>query len=152
MRVIIEVKEEEFFWYNKTGNIGLDYLSAFGFLPESSFRKGQWIRKENLSNFLNEIEIYRKGKLFLCDADIQLFYCEDNGEIKLLKAYNNKCLKDKRGIFENEYDLRVNNKNAYDRSVSSDSWESAAYFIKPYNRHLKACEINSWSELKDSTR
>ena len=30
-RHTVEIKEDEYYWYSKTGNIGLDYLSAFKF-------------------------------------------------------------------------------------------------------------------------
>lgn len=153
-QVIVEIKEEEYFWYEKTGNIGLDFLSAFNFKNDLIKKRYMynylWVKKGTIDNFLNkDIVVHKYGKLFTCDSHIQLFYCEDKGGNPILiKTYNNKKLKEKIFIeyLKENYNLRINDKKAYELN---DDWESAAFFIKPSDERLKECEINSYSEFSE---
>ena len=49
----VEVKEEEYYWYNRTGNIGLDFISAFHF--RSRERERYWKNYNNYWVPTNEI-------------------------------------------------------------------------------------------------
>ncbi len=153
--IIVEIKEEEHRWYGKTGNIGLDFISAFYF-KEESYRtfyvnKQYWVDKTRIKQFLsNEIEVKKFGKLKACDADIQLFYCEDkNKNIVLMKAYNNHLLQERdfiKHLYDN-YNLRINRKSDYHLT---DDWESAAFFCNPHcDAKLSGCEIKSIEDLNN---
>ena len=52
----VEVKEEENYWYCKTGNIGLDLISAFNFNSINEKRyfenKKNWINQKDQKKFL----------------------------------------------------------------------------------------------------
>lgn len=66
-QVIIEIKEEEYYWYNKTGNIGLDFLSAFNFkndlIKKYYIDKNFWVDKGTIDVFLSEkINVLKYGK------------------------------------------------------------------------------------------
>jgi hypothetical protein len=145
----IEVKTEEDRWYSQTNNIGLDYISAFKFRDKAYKNKiknqGNWVSPEELNEFKRNITVKRDGKLYTCDADIQLFYCKLNETEAKFFAYCNECLKNLRTYFENHYPLRINDKASYDLN---DTWESAAYFVNPEEcPELKKCEINSLDKL-----
>ncbi len=153
--IIVEIKEEEYRWYGKTGNLGLDFISAFHFKEESYqafyVSSGYWVDKTRIKHFLNnEIDVKKFGKLKTCDADIQLFYCEDeNKNIVLMKAYNNYLLQDKLFIeyLCDNYRLRINKKSDYHLT---DDWESAAFFCNPNtDDRLKGCEIKSIDDLNN---
>ncbi len=151
--LIVEIKEEEFYWFNKTGNIGLDYISAFKFINELEKQKtisnNFWIKKEDLLNFKGKIEILKGGKLMTCDSDIQIFYAENSkGETIFLRAYNNIKLKENINYFETNFNLRINNKAIYDSST--DNWESCAYFVNPNKDvFLKSIEIKTIDNLME---
>ena len=127
----IEVKEDERFWFDKTKNVGLDAISSFSivrnfkkWMPYGN--KGAWIKAEDFEEFKKDIEVSKWGKLFTCDADIQLFYVEG----KILKAYSNKLIvsSDFQDYVTKNYDLRINNKKRYG---IFDNWKSATYLFKP---------------------
>ena len=150
----LEIKEEENYWFCQTGNIGLDLLSAFQFTSfeiESYFKqeKNRWISRSEQELFFNNIHIDKKGKLFTCDADIQLFYCSCKRNKKipvLLKAYINNCLKENREYFLNHFSIRINDKSKYDSKT--DTWESAAILVNPYlDLTLNKCEIKRGEKL-----
>jgi len=141
----VEVKEDEKFWFNKTGNIGLDYLSSFNFKNKADKDKyrNNWVRAGQLQQFKTDIEISKKGKLFTCDAEVQLYYVKD----EFLQAYDNQKLQDVQFVkyLETTYDLRINDKTAYG---IQDNWQSAAYFVNPKkDNQLQECEINNFDEL-----
>lgn len=150
-QIIVEIKEEEYYWYSKTGNIGLDFLSAFSFkndfVKNKYYHNNLWVNKGTINEFIKEINVDKFGKLFTCDANIQLFYCEDeNKNPILLKAYSNIKLKENSFVeyLKNNYNLRINNKKNY---KLKDDWESAAFFIQPSDKRLEKCEINSYDDL-----
>lgn len=139
----IEVKEDSTYWFNKTNNIGLDYYSSFKYKDPFNKPKDLWIKPENLDDFKSKIEINKKGKLFTCDAEIQLFFVEDI----LCQSYSNYKLQDSNFVkyLELNYRLRVNDKKSYGLK---DTWQSAAYYVNPFiDQELKKCEINSYEEL-----
>ena len=139
---LVEVKTDEPFWYNKTGNIGLDYYSSFNYLKNSS-KFDFWIMPNELDDFKNSIIVNKEGKLFTCDASIQVYYVEN----KLLIGYSNKKLQNDSFIkyLECNYRLRVNNKKAYG---IKDTWQSAAYFVNPLtDKELIQCEIRDINDL-----
>ena len=143
----IHIKEEEIYWYEKTGNLGLDFISAFYFKrPEYKIdlvKNNYCINSSQIENFLNnQITVSKWGKLYTCDSNIHIFYVED----KFCRAYSNNKLKSKEMInyLKLNYKLRVNKKNEYGLS---DDWESAAFFVKPNDLELKKCEINTLKEL-----
>ncbi|MFW5649525.1 MAG: hypothetical protein ACOCG5_10580 [Candidatus Alkaliphilus sp. MAG34] len=152
----VEVKEEEYYWYNRTGNIGLDFISAFYFRSGErerywKNRRHYWVPIDEIDIFLNrDIDVSKWGKLRTCDADVQLFYIENKNRAILMKAYNNNRLQDQQFInyIKGNYRLRINKKSDYGLS---DSWESAAFFVKPQDRKLIECEINSLEELRACT-
>lgn len=127
----IEVKEDERYWYDRTKNVGLDAISSFTiknnykkWMPYGN--KGAWIKSSDFEDFKKDINVSKWGKLFTCDADIQLFYVEG----KILKAYSNKlivCQQFQNYVTKN-YDLRINNKKRYG---IYDNWMSATYLFKP---------------------
>lgn len=154
---LIEIKEEENKWFCKTGNIGLDYISAFNFKTQEKKvkwtdknQKNLWVNPQEIKTFENEdINVHKWGKLITCDANIQIFYAEsERKEPILLKAYCNNCLRESVGYFKLNYALRINNKTAYESS--SDTWESAAFFVNPFkDKILINCEINTLEKLKE---
>jgi len=152
--LIIEVKEDEEYWYNRTGNVGFDYISAFTYKNKEvqSFAQESklWIKPDKLEYFLNNINIDKWGKLKTCDADIQLFYVEDKTthKIKFIKAYPNQDLQNYRPEIEKNLSMRINYKNAY--ASRTDTWESSAYYINPLtDSYLKKIEINSIDDLEN---
>ncbi|MFY9177788.1 MAG: hypothetical protein WBI74_09295 [Caldicoprobacterales bacterium] len=149
---IVEVKEEEYYWYNKTGNIGLDFISVFYFTDkarELHWKQAMkyWVPSNRIDNFLkNDIIVSKWGKLKTCDAHVQLFYVENANKTILLEAYNNFKLQNKEFInyLKSNYRLRINKKSDYNLG---DYWESAAFFIKPRDKRLRECKINSFNDL-----
>ena len=108
----IEVKEEENYWYCKTGNIGLDLISAFNFtnINEKKYfeNKKNWVNPEDQKKFFDSIKIYKDGKLYNCDANIQLFYCKSERNTPLLlEAYMNNLLIENREYFLNKYPIGI---------------------------------------------
>lgn len=143
MSFYIEIKEDSTYWFNRTNNIGLDYYSSFTYKNPNVKPKSLWITPEELEDFKNMIDISKKGKLFTCDAEIQLYYVDGI----LCKAYSNKKLQDANFIsyLEKNYRLRINDKKTYDLK---DSWQSSAYYVNPLkDEMLKKCEINTYEEL-----
>ena len=144
--ITVEVKTEEAYWYKRTGNIGLDFLSAFNFNKTSlniCKKNNNWIPIGENKKFLENITVRKYGKLFTCDADIQLFNATSEDKYILLKAYDNTCLKEDEFInyLKNNYKLRINNKPKY--GIYED-WQSAAYFVNPFKeKRLKKCEASS---------
>lgn len=152
----VQVKEEEKRWYQRTGNIGLDYISAFKFINqqyEDQYLKefGCWISPKEIESFQNRINVIKWGKLKTCDAQVHVFYVKDrvvNGreEPLLLKTYCNSWLKSEkfqRYLLSN-YRLRINDKKRYD---IEEDWHSAAFFVKPEDPMLKKGEIESYEQL-----
>ena len=143
--ITVEVKTEEAYWYKRTGNIGLDFLSAFNFNKISlniCKKNNNWIPIGENKKFLENITVRKYGKLFTCDADIQLFNVTSEDKYILLKAYDNICLKEEEFInyLKNNYKLRINNKPKY--GIYED-WQSAAYFVNPLkDKRIKKCEAN----------
>jgi hypothetical protein len=138
----IEVKEDEFYWFNKTGNIGIDYISAFNYKNGIDLKliNNNWVKKEAINEFKNSITIHRLGKLFTSDADFQFFFVEKNNEFFFSKLYSTKKLQSKDFVsyLERNYDLRINNKSNYQ---IDEKWESAAFFINPLtDSYLIQCE------------
>lgn len=168
-KFIIEVKEDEDYWYSRTGNLGFDYISAFRFNSDKAKSywvkkndKGQWmgawINPNKLDLFSNYIKVNKYGKLKTCDSHIQLYsvYEKDennNKKIKLIKAYSNKRLTDKKFVknLETTERLRVNNKSDYDSKT--DTWDSAFYCLNPLtNQYLIDSEINSLEDLMNTKK
>lgn len=150
--LVIEIKEDEEYWYNRTGNIGFDYISAFKYKDQEIQKFAEdsklWIKPNDLEYFINNIDILKWGKLKTCDADIQLFYVEDRKthNIKFIKAYQNQNLQNYLPEIEKRLSMRINYKNAY--ASRSDTWESSAYYINPLtDPYLKEIEINSIDSL-----
>lgn len=151
---LIELKEDELYWYGRTGNVGLDYLSAFNFSANKAKYTTlcrNWIKPADLEGFKDSIYVGKWGKLVTCDADVQLFYVKD----KFTIAYNNCLLQDNLSYFEQNYSLRINNKGPYH---IDDPWESASYFVKPRDfvlngqtqradKVLLDCEIKNLDDL-----
>ena len=141
----VEVKTEEAYWFIRTGNIGLDYLSAFNFNKISlkiCKKNNNWVPISKHLEFIENIKIRKYGKLFTCDANIQLFNVFSEGEYIFLKAYDNKLLKENSFIeyLKNNYKLRINNKPKY--GIYED-WQSAAFFLNPIDdTKLKNSELN----------
>jgi len=139
---LVEVKTDEPYWFSRTSNIGLDYYSSFTYLKDAD-RFGFWIQPNELTRFKNSIKIDKKGKLFTCDAPVQVFYVRDT----LLLAYSNNSLQDPAFVdyLEKNYRLRVNDKKSYG---IRDTWQSAAYFVNPLtDAKLKQCEIQNLNQL-----
>lgn len=146
--IYVEIKEEEFFWFSRTGNIGFDYISAFKFRnnqwKEKVYNEYKfWISKDNIVEFIENIEVLKWGKLKMCDADIQLFYVEnEKGEVIFCEAYNNWLLQKNISHFEKNYNLRINKKSDY---KLEDNWESAVYLLKP--KDVEEYRIKNLSDL-----
>lgn len=154
----VEIKEEEDYWYSKTGNFGFDYISVFYFndedkkeawLGDGNDNKKYWINRNRLVSFKNDIRVNKYGKLITCDADIQLHtvYDKETKKLKIVKAYNSKLLTSPKFVeyAQNNYNLRINKKNNYGLN---DDWESAAYMINPLNdKELISCEIVNKEQL-----
>jgi hypothetical protein len=153
-KLTVEVKEDEYYWYSRTGNIGLDYISAFEFknqeLRRKWLRNNYWIKSKDIQEFKNEIIVSKYGKLITCDADLQLYVVYDKEKVKFSKLYSNSKLKQNNFVnyLEKNYDLRVNKKSDYGLK---DSWESAAFFVNPLeDLKLKEAEINNLDQLKEN--
>ncbi len=154
---LVQVKEEEAHWYNRTGNIGLDYISAFSFTNKAYEEKclkvlNHWIPPEEIPTFLKGIKVEKYGKLITCDAHVHVFYVGGKGESGktehplLLKTYCNQWLKSKAFIsyLQSRYRMRINNKKAYN---IDESWHSAAFFLKPSDNMLCKGEIDTHEKL-----
>jgi hypothetical protein len=147
----VQVKEEEKSWYEKTGNIGLDYISAFDFEDQYSKKFNYWIPPKEIESFLNKIRVRKWGKLKTCDAQVHVFYVKGrvvNGreEPLLLKTYCNSWLKSEefqRYLLSN-YRLRINDKKRYG---IEENWHSAAFFVEPEEPMLKKGEIERPEQL-----
>jgi hypothetical protein len=140
----IEIKEEENYWYSKTGNIGLDLISSFTYKQNKLYwqAKNNWIPIAEIQKFLQDIQVSKWGKLITCDAHVQL-YCVENVFYTL---YNNSLLKQKAFLqfLKTNFPLRINNKANY---KLADTWESAAYFINPNITQLQPAVINNMDDL-----
>lgn len=140
----VEVKEDEIFWFDKTGNVGLDAISSFNFVNNIKRwmpfgNNGAWIKASDFNSFKKDIKVDKWGKLYTCDADIQLFFVKD----RILKAYNNKKIVNTnfQKLIENKYDLRINNKRDYG---IGDTWKSAVYLFNPLtDNNFIVLEINN---------
>jgi len=154
---LVQVKEEEARWYTITGNIGLDYISAFSFIDkayETNCLKtlNHWIPPKEISTFLKKIKVEKYGKLKTCDAHVHVFYVGGKGATGktelplLLKTYCNKWLKSEAFIsyLKSKYRLRINNKKAYN---IDESWHSAAFFLSPSDNMLRKGEIDTHEKL-----
>ncbi|QUW01729.1 hypothetical protein J8C02_12620 [Chloracidobacterium sp. MS 40/45] len=154
---LVQVKEEEARWYTRTGNIGLDYISAFSFIDkayETNCLKtlNHWIPPKEISTFLKKIKVEKYGKLKTCDAHVHVFYVGGKGATGktelplLLKTYCNQWLKSEAFIdyLKSKYSLRINNKKAYN---IDESWHSAAFFLSPSDDMLRKGEIDTHEKL-----
>lgn len=149
----VEVKEDEYYWYSKTNNIGLDYISSFTFNDKKDENKWNnlWVNSNEISYFEEVITVKKYGKLITCDADFQFYFVlnEDKTEFVYAKLYSNKKLKAPNFIqyLKNNYRLRINDKRRYNLK---DCWESAAFFVNPLkDKMLQACEINNINDIED---
>lgn len=152
----VEIKEEEDFWYSKTGNFGFDYISVFYFEDEPNDWLGDrtdsrryWINSDDIEAFIDDIRVDKYGKLVTCDADIQLHavYDKKTKLLKMVKLYNSEKLTsvDFNNYVKETYNLRINKKNNYNLD---DNWESAAYMINPLtDERLIDCEIKNKQEF-----
>lgn len=164
---IVEVKEDEDYWYSRTGNLGFDYISAFHFKSDKAksywVKKndkgewiGAWINPQKLELFKNYIRVNKYGKLKTCDAHIQLYSVYEKGNkknLKLIKAYSNKRLTNESFVknLESKERLRINNKSDYDSRT--DTWDSAFYCLNPLtNEYLINSEINSLEDLMNTKK
>ena len=73
------------------------------------------------------------------------FYVENANKTILLEAYNNFKLQNKEFInyLKSNYRLRINKS----LTTTRDYWESAVFFIKPRDKRLRECKINSFNDL-----
>lgn len=143
MSFYVEIKEDSTFWFNKTGNIGLDYYSSFTYKNPAIRPKSLWISPEELEEFKTMINIGKRGKLFTCDAKLQIYFVDGI----LCKAYSNIKLQNPVFVnyLEKNYRLRINDKKSYGLK---DSWQSSAYYVNPFkDKMLQQCEINTYDEL-----
>ena len=142
-QTIVEVKNEENYWYNITGNITIDAISAFDIVSndvrEYLIENKNWIKVEYYQRFLKGIKLDKRGTLYESDADIMI-KCIIEGDF--VKAYNMQQLKSCAEQFEKTYRLRINDKESY--GIEED-WESATYCIKPYV--IRDYEINNYDEI-----
>ena len=142
-QTIVEVKNEENYWYDITGNITIDAISAFDIesddIREYLKEHRNWIEVEDYKRFLGGVRINKKGTLYHSDADIMV-KCIIGGDF--VKAYNMQQLKSCAEQFEKTYRLRINDKESY--GIEED-WESATYCIKP--SVIRDYEINSYDEI-----
>ena len=144
----VQIKEEEVYWFKRTGNLGLDFISAFNFLKQDYKKEiennNYWVSPDIIEKFLNnKIKVMKWGKLITCDSNIHIFFV--NGEF--CQAYSNSKMKSDEMIkyLKSNYSLRINKKQDYGLA---DDWESAAFFVKPIDEKLKSCEINNIEEIK----
>mgnify|MGYP000983035483 CR=1 len=147
----VEIKEDENYWFSKTGNIGLDYISSFEFLnfKDKFLYKNLWVPVENITEFEKQINVSKYGKLITCDADFQFYFVlnDNKNDFAFAKLYDNKMLKSIQFVdyLKQNYRLRINDKKSYGLN---DSWESAAFFVNPLeDKKLKECEINSFEDF-----
>ena len=142
--LIIQIKEDEAYWYNRTKNIGLDYISAFNFLRNKSqwLNNNYWIKSSDYQNFIGDVSIGKWGKLITCDADVHLFYVEGC----VCHLYNNSALQASAFIhhLNSSVNLRINKKSDYNLG---DEWESAAYFLPVTNANVSRALISDYTSL-----
>lgn len=149
----IEVKEDEHYWFSRTGNIGLDYISAFNYknyMYKNNF-PNLWVPSNEINNFEKNIVVHKYGKLITCDSDLQFYFVVDKTSNKFIfsKLYSNKKLQSEHFLsyLKNNYDLRINDKARYGLA---DNWESAAFFVNPLkDLELIKCEVNTLNEIED---
>lgn len=142
-QTIVEVKNEENYWYKITGNITIDAISAFDIVSndvrEYLIENKNWIKVEYYQRFLKGIRLNKRGTLYESDADIMV-KCIIDGDF--VKAYNMQQLKSCAKRFEETYNLRVNDKRRYG---IVEKHESATYCIKP--SVIRDYEINNYDEI-----
>lgn len=142
-RTLVEVKNEENYWYERTGNITIDAISAFTVVSTEVRNyinnNKNWIEIEDYQRFLEGIHIMRRGTLYESDADILVKRIIDGD---FVKAYNMQNLRQNANFFEQNYRLRVNAKADYG---IEENWESATYCIPP--NALREYEINVYNEI-----
>ena len=154
-RLTVEIKEDEKYWFLRTGNIGLDYISSFSFntIRDKYRFRSLWVDPSDFNDFINCINVRKYGKLITCDADLQFYFVINDTKDNFIfaKLYNNSLLQNKKFVdyLNRNYRLRINDKGRYGLN---DSWESAAYFVNPLkDGELKSCEINNLSALDKIT-
>ena len=142
-KTIVEVKNEEDYWYSITGNITIDAISSFDVeseeIQEYIDNNRNWIEKEDYQRFLEGININRRGSLYDSDADIMVKRIIDGD---FIQAYDMQQLKRDANQFETGYRLRINDKKSYG---IEENWKSATYCIPPSD--LEEYEINSYEEI-----
>ncbi len=142
-QTLVEVKNEENYWYERTGNITIDAISAFTVesrdVLEYIINNRNWIAVEYYQKFIEGINIMRRGSLYESDADIMIKRIIGGD---FIKAYDMQHLKHDANRFEELYRLRVNAKKDYG---IEENWESATYCIPP--RDLQDYEINNYNEI-----
>lgn len=147
-QTLVEVKNEENYWYERTGNITIDAISAFtienGEVQEYLTNNRNWIAVEYYQRFIEGINIMRKGSLYESDADIMVKRIIGGD---FVKGYDMQHLKQEADRFEALYRLRVNAKEDYG---IEENWESATYCIPP--RDLQDYEINNYNEIPKRKR
>lgn len=113
-QTLVEVKNEENYWYEITGNITIDAISAFTVesteVRDYINKNRNWIEIEDYQRFLDGINIKRRGTLYESDADILVKRIIGGN---FVKAYNMQNLKQNASFFEQNYRLRVNDKKGY---------------------------------------
>ena len=142
-KTIVEVKNEEAYWYDRTGNIALDAISAFDVeseeIQEYIDNNNYWIEKEDYQRFLEGINVKRRGSLYDSDADIMVKRIIDRD---FIQAYDMQQLKRDANQFETGYRLRINDKESYG---IEEEHESAIFCVQPSD--LQEYEINSYEEI-----
>ena len=153
----VEIKEDEYYWYSRTSNIGLDYLSSFRFKNsdlrnEWLSKSNYWIKPEEMNSFENDIIVSKYGKLITCDADFQLYIVFKDKSVVFSKLYSNTKMKEQGFVkyLKENYNLRINKKSDYGLE---DSWDSAAYFVNPKkDSMLRELEVNNIVDFERSVR
>ena len=135
---LFEVKQESCKRFQKYGEYGIDFLSAFKFKPgvdENAWKTIHNPRK--FDEFLGAIdfgnETLKLGKLAYSYSDVWLFYVKDNaGNTVHLECYEGKKVETQ--IFfdylRTHCQFAINKKTDIEMS-NTDTWHSATFFIKP---------------------
>ncbi len=128
--ILIEVKEERSERFERYGDLGIDYISAFYFKNTAREWKGAPKRPNQLKLFLDDIDHqkhFKWGKIVYSNSDLWLFFIDRKGELEYY-FFDGKRLKSDefRSYLENECVFAVNNKPPWQLSCT-DSHNSAVF-------------------------
>ncbi len=144
--ISVEIKEENYNRFNRYGDLGIDYLSAFQFKNSSSSNIWYGVRPASadlLMDFENSIDILKMGKIYYSKADLWLFYCLDDADDLYYHSWflGTDMVSDEfKDYLRNNCLFAVNNKPNTQMS-RHDHHESAVFYINKNDDFLVSLQI-----------